>query len=416
MNAEQHLVLHGLAIKKYALPDAIASLLGLPEDRVKVVLQEGVARGTVTDVGGKYAVSPAARVSLRSNYGRFYSSLRSSEEFREAYLAFEKVNTDLKALITDWQTLKIGGEIQLFRDDLPGRDLLRIRIVQNDCKIHRCVRQVLMDMTTGGLEYCELGVGILLRELLNDFGEVATGERTGSCDGDAASSATSGHGDLLTRCLHFPDDSLGLGEEELSCMGQRDTPAFSEQQRGTQLFFKQLNLTTQSGLRNVESCLSCRKAAHFRHLRKVEQPPTVDQVLSHSFTEGAALVARARVSLIGRLIAIFGCHFFELACVGRAPGDAFEANHFSACVGQFIEQSGAAGCRAEVPASEDAEKARAVRRGAGQGAKRRRAPHAARTAHGAGAACGVARLGIRRRLPVTPRLGKATLFETLHLL
>lgn len=111
MNAEQHLVLHGLAIKKYALPDAIASLLGLPEDRVKVVLQEGVARGTVTDVGGKYAVSPAARVSLRSNYGRFYSSLRSSEEFREAYLAFEKVNTDLKALITDWQTLKIGGKL-----------------------------------------------------------------------------------------------------------------------------------------------------------------------------------------------------------------------------------------------------------------------------------------------------------------
>lgn len=111
MNAEQHLVLHGLAIKKYALPDAIASLLGLPEDRVKSVLAEGVVKGTVLDVGGKFAVSPTARMSLQSNYGRFCGALRSSKEFRDAHLAFEKVNVDLKALITDWQTLKIGGKL-----------------------------------------------------------------------------------------------------------------------------------------------------------------------------------------------------------------------------------------------------------------------------------------------------------------
>ncbi|MBS0340064.1 MAG: hypothetical protein JSS56_06025 [Proteobacteria bacterium] len=111
MNSEQHLVLHGLAIKKYALPGAIASLLGLPEERVKAVLTEGVAKGTVIDVGGKFSVSPTARVSLHSNYGRFYPSLRASKEFRDAHLAFEKVNIDLKTLITDWQTLKIGGKL-----------------------------------------------------------------------------------------------------------------------------------------------------------------------------------------------------------------------------------------------------------------------------------------------------------------
>jgi hypothetical protein len=111
MNFEQHLVLHGLAVKKYALPDAIALLLSLPEGRVKTVLQEGVVKGMVTDAGGKFAVSPTARVSLRSNYGRFYSALRSSKEFRNAHLAFEKANIDLKTLITDWQTLKIGGKL-----------------------------------------------------------------------------------------------------------------------------------------------------------------------------------------------------------------------------------------------------------------------------------------------------------------
>jgi|APEBP8051072210_1049370.scaffolds.fasta_scaffold00829_8 hypothetical protein len=111
MNAEQHLVLHGLAIKKYALPDAIASLLGLPDERVKAILQEGVAKGSVLDVGGKFAVSPTARVSLQSNYGRFFSALRGNKEFRDAHLAFEKVNIELKALITDWQTLRIGGRL-----------------------------------------------------------------------------------------------------------------------------------------------------------------------------------------------------------------------------------------------------------------------------------------------------------------
>jgi hypothetical protein len=111
MNAEQHLVLHGLAIKKYAGSEAIAELIGLPAERVSRIIQDGVVRGTVIDVGGKFSVAPAARVSLQANYSRFYGALRANEVFRAAYLRFEKINIDLKALITDWQTLKIGGRI-----------------------------------------------------------------------------------------------------------------------------------------------------------------------------------------------------------------------------------------------------------------------------------------------------------------
>lgn len=110
MNAEQHLVLHGLAVKKYAKPDAIASLVDMPVERVAQIIQDGVAKGTVLDVGGKFTVAPAARVSLQANYGRFCGALRSNEAFRTAYEGFEKINIDLKALITDWQTLKIGGK------------------------------------------------------------------------------------------------------------------------------------------------------------------------------------------------------------------------------------------------------------------------------------------------------------------
>ena len=111
MNAEQHLVLHGLAIKKYAHPDAIASLLDLPPGRVKQVVDEGVAKGTVIDVGGKFAVSPAARLSLHANYSRFYGALRNDKAFRDAHLDYEKINHDLKSLITDWQTMKVAGKL-----------------------------------------------------------------------------------------------------------------------------------------------------------------------------------------------------------------------------------------------------------------------------------------------------------------
>jgi uncharacterized protein (DUF885 family) len=111
MNSEQHLILHGLAIKKYAQPEAIASLLDLPVEKVRKVLQDGVAKATVSEVGGKFTVTPTARVSLQSSHSRFFSSIRGNEAFHTAYLNFERINADLKALITDWQTIKVGGKI-----------------------------------------------------------------------------------------------------------------------------------------------------------------------------------------------------------------------------------------------------------------------------------------------------------------
>ena len=111
MNEEQHLVLHGLGIKKYSRPEAIASLIAVPVERVRKLIEDGVTKGTVTEVGGRFVLSPTARVSLQANHGRFFAALRSNQAFRGAYLDFERVNNDLKALITDWQTIKIGGKV-----------------------------------------------------------------------------------------------------------------------------------------------------------------------------------------------------------------------------------------------------------------------------------------------------------------
>ena len=111
MNAEQHLVYHGLAIKKYADATAVADLLELPLDRVTKALQDGVARGSVMDVGGRLTLAPTARVALQSNYGRFYVSLRANAAFLASYENFERLNVDLKGLITDWQTMRVGGSL-----------------------------------------------------------------------------------------------------------------------------------------------------------------------------------------------------------------------------------------------------------------------------------------------------------------
>lgn len=111
MNEEQHLVLHGLGIKKYSQPEAIASLIAVPVERVRKLLEDAVSRGSVSEVGGKLALSPTGRVALQSNHGRFFATLRSNDAFRGAYLEFERANNDLKTLITDWQTLKIAGKV-----------------------------------------------------------------------------------------------------------------------------------------------------------------------------------------------------------------------------------------------------------------------------------------------------------------
>jgi hypothetical protein len=107
---EMHLVLHGVAIKKHAPAEAVAELVGLPLERVKTLLAQAVTRGRLAEVQGKYLLTPTARMALDSEYSRWYSELREQTGFIDAYEAFERVNNELKALITDWQTLTVGGQ------------------------------------------------------------------------------------------------------------------------------------------------------------------------------------------------------------------------------------------------------------------------------------------------------------------
>lgn len=107
---EMHLALHGLAIKKHGAPDAVASLMGLDVSRAKALLSQAVTEGRAVETGGAYMLTPAARMALDGEYSKVYADQRASREFVVAYERFEAVNKELKQLITDWQTIELGGQ------------------------------------------------------------------------------------------------------------------------------------------------------------------------------------------------------------------------------------------------------------------------------------------------------------------
>jgi hypothetical protein len=58
---------------------------------------------------GKYLLSPLTQMALLGNYSLIYADLRKSASFMAAYGDFERINLQLKALITEWQTIEVGG-------------------------------------------------------------------------------------------------------------------------------------------------------------------------------------------------------------------------------------------------------------------------------------------------------------------
>lgn len=112
---ERDLVHHGLAIKRHAPAAAVAELLGLPVELTTVVLKQAVAGGRALEINGAYALAPLARVALEARYSLHFAGLRSDGDFVSAYEAFERINRGLKQVITDWQTVSIGG-VQVAND------------------------------------------------------------------------------------------------------------------------------------------------------------------------------------------------------------------------------------------------------------------------------------------------------------
>jgi hypothetical protein len=106
---ETHLVLHGLAIKKHATPEAVAGVLGLDVSVVRATLGKLVEAKRVVEAQGKYLLAPAARMALDMEYTPLYEDVRANLAFASGYEEFERLNNTLKQLITEWQTVDVRG-------------------------------------------------------------------------------------------------------------------------------------------------------------------------------------------------------------------------------------------------------------------------------------------------------------------
>ncbi len=128
MTSNLHLVMHGVAIKKHCDPGAVAPLIGMSIESVADELAAAEQSGRLVVADGKYMLSPAGHMILLGEYSRFYADLRKDTNFASAFERFELINTELKQLITDWQTLEIAGNRALndhadaeYDDKLIGR-------------------------------------------------------------------------------------------------------------------------------------------------------------------------------------------------------------------------------------------------------------------------------------------------------
>jgi hypothetical protein len=104
------LVFHATAIKRHAPAAAIAALAGLPVEQAQGELDAALASGRAMEAKGAYALTPLAGVALQARYAGHFAALREDPGFHGAYEQFERINNRLKQIITDWQTLTVGGQ------------------------------------------------------------------------------------------------------------------------------------------------------------------------------------------------------------------------------------------------------------------------------------------------------------------
>ena len=104
------LALHGLAVKSAGSPDAVAALLGREPGEVEQALESAVAEGHAVGAKGRFMVTPGGRAWLDARYPEAFAAHRDDPAFTAAADKFERINRDLLALLTDWQSMPAGGE------------------------------------------------------------------------------------------------------------------------------------------------------------------------------------------------------------------------------------------------------------------------------------------------------------------
>lgn len=111
MEETDFLTLHSLTLSQMATPGKIHTIVGVSEPDAEAALGRLVESGDVKEAKGRFVIMPAGRQRLDALYPELFGTVRGSDKFPSAYERFEKVNQDLKALITQWQTMTVEGKL-----------------------------------------------------------------------------------------------------------------------------------------------------------------------------------------------------------------------------------------------------------------------------------------------------------------
>jgi hypothetical protein len=106
-----HAIMHSTAVKKNADRNILASHVGLSEEVFSKTLSDALVTERLVEIEGRYLLTPSGQMIVLSEYSRFYGHLRSDQAFVDAYEQFERINADLKQLITRWQTIEVADKL-----------------------------------------------------------------------------------------------------------------------------------------------------------------------------------------------------------------------------------------------------------------------------------------------------------------
>jgi hypothetical protein len=137
-------VLQALALRHVAEAPVVARVAGMDEPTAASALGEAVADGDVTPMGEAYALSAPGRARLDETYAERFAAARGSSELAARMDEFEVVNRELLGVLTDWQTVTVGG--QSVPNDHTDADY-DDRIVGRLGELHDRVESALMQMT-----------------------------------------------------------------------------------------------------------------------------------------------------------------------------------------------------------------------------------------------------------------------------
>lgn len=140
MGKEMHIVLHGVAVKKHCDAAAVADLVGLDTGTVEAALAKAVEGGRAALVNDRFMLTPAGRMIVEAQYSKYYGAQRADDAFIAAHERFERINTELKQAITDWQTMSVGGrQVANDHSDADYDERIIDRIGAIDEKVEPCL-------------------------------------------------------------------------------------------------------------------------------------------------------------------------------------------------------------------------------------------------------------------------------------